>query len=71
MSATLTTTPRPFLHADAEQFPRPGRLTLEQRLERSLAELRSAGTTECPVCHAAMRPTAGGGECGGCGSRLS
>jgi hypothetical protein len=72
MSATLTTPMLPFAApGDRERLPRPRRLTLEQRLEGSLAELRTAGSTECPLCRAPMRPAADGGECSGCGSRLS
>ncbi len=72
MSATLTTSMAPFLRPAAEGSPRPRRLTLEQRLEGSLAELRAGATTDCPVCRAPMRPVAGGGgECTGCGSHLS
>jgi hypothetical protein len=54
-----------------ERFSPHESSTLGARLERSLAELGAAGTTECPVCHAAMHAAAGGGECSGCGSRLS
>jgi hypothetical protein len=71
MSATLTTAPLPLFRPDAGEPLRPRRLTLEERLERSFAELKSGATTECPLCHAPMRPTADGGECGGCGSQLS
>jgi hypothetical protein len=71
MSATLQTAPMSFLRGGSEPPAPPRRLTLEERLNRSLAELRGAGTTECPLCHAPMRPTAKGGECSGCGSRLS
>ena len=53
-----------------------GRVTLEERLNAALHELRTNDSTECPVCHASMTPTrpravAGGAGCGGCGSRLS
>jgi hypothetical protein len=71
MSATLTTAPLPLFRPDSGGHPRPRRLTLEERLERSFAELRSGAATECPVCRAPMHPTAEGGECGSCGSQLS
>jgi hypothetical protein len=59
-----------------------GRVTLEERLNSLLHEVRTNGSTECPLCHARVRPTeagataAGAGtpasaECDGCGSRLS
>jgi hypothetical protein len=48
-----------------------GRMTLEERLEATLASLLAAGEAECPVCHARMTRTHDGGACGGCGSSLS
>jgi hypothetical protein len=48
-----------------------GRVTLEERLEATLRTLLDAGEAECPVCHTPMTRARGGGECGGCGSRLS
>jgi hypothetical protein len=53
-----------------------GRMTLEERLNAVLREVRTNGSTECPVCHARMTPTIAGVtpdgvECGGCGSRLT
>jgi hypothetical protein len=58
-----------------------GRVTLEERLSSILREVRTNGSTECPVCHARMTPagsaaaSAGAApdaaECGGCGSRLT
>jgi hypothetical protein len=54
-----------------ERFSPHERVTLEERLAGALAELHSAGSTECPLCRAPMRPAADGGECSGCGSRLS
>jgi hypothetical protein len=48
-----------------------GRLTLEERLTATLHAACTNGSTECPVCHARMRSTRAGAECGGCGSRLS
>jgi hypothetical protein len=71
MSATLTTAPLPLFRPDPGEHPRPRRLTLEERLERSFAELRSGAATECPLCHARMHPTARGGVCESCGSQLS
>jgi hypothetical protein len=54
-----------------------GRVTLEERLNSVLREVRTNGSTECPLCHARVRPAAAGAaspasaECDGCGSRLS
>ena len=53
-----------------------GRATLEERLNSVLREVRTTGSTECPVCRARMTPTSAGAapdaaECGGCGSRLT
>ena len=54
-----------------------GRVTLEERLNSVLHEVRTNGSTECPLCHARVRPAAAGAttpasaECDGCGSRLS
>lgn len=48
--------------------------TLEELLSSALREGRANGSSECPVCHAAMSsPHAGAREaaCSGCGSRLS
>lgn len=47
--------------------------TLEELLSSALSEARANGSTECPVCGAAMSfPRAGAreAECSGCGSRL-
>lgn len=47
-------------------------MTLEQALERAWDELRAHGQADCPLCHEPMAlAPSGGGECGGCGSRLS
>ena len=54
-----------------------GRVSLEERLNSVLHEARTNGSTECPLCHARVRPAAAGAatpasaECDGCGSRLS
>ena len=59
-----------------------GRVTLEERLNSVLHEVRTSGSAECPLCHARVRRPAAGGtaagaaapagaECDGCGSRLS
>jgi hypothetical protein len=52
---------------------RPGgdRVTLEELLNATLQAARTNGSIECPVCHARMRSTRAGADCGGCGSRLS
>ena len=72
MSSTLATPSFPFLRTEAEWRPRPRGLTLEQRLEGSLQDLRLRGSAECPLCRASMQRAAdGAGECSGCGSKLS
>jgi len=71
MSATLTTPTHPFLRGEAQDRPRPGRPTLEQRLQGAWEALRSDGAADCPVCRAPMGRAGNGGECTGCGSRLS
>ena len=52
-----------------------GRVTLEERLNAALHEVRANGSTECPVCQARMTfggASAGSGAaCSGCGSKLS
>jgi tRNA(Ile2) C34 agmatinyltransferase TiaS len=48
-----------------------GRVTLEERLNSLLHEVRANGSTDCPLCHERMQLTAAGAECAGCGSRLS
>jgi hypothetical protein len=72
MSATLTTPALPFVRTEAEDRPRPGGLTLEQRLEGSWQDLRLRGIASCPLCEAPMERAAdGAGECSGCGTKLS
>jgi hypothetical protein len=50
-----------------------GRLTLEERLDRSWRALRAEGVGECPVCRGRMllRAGRGGGRCADCESILS
>jgi transcription initiation factor IIE alpha subunit len=52
-----------------------GRVTLEERLNAALHEVRANGSTECPVCQARMTFAAAsagsGAACSGCGSKLS
>ena len=48
-----------------------GRVTLEERLNAMLHEVRTNGSTECPLCQARARPTPAGADCTGCGSRLT
>ena len=52
-----------------------GRVTLEERLNAALHEVRTNGSTECPVCQARMTLTSAGADpgaaCSGCGSKLS
>jgi tRNA(Ile2) C34 agmatinyltransferase TiaS len=51
-----------------------GRVTLEERLNGALHEVRTNGSTECPVCQARMTLTSAGADpgaaCGGCGAEL-
>ena len=68
MTAAVLDRPHPA------QFELDGGGTLEELLNSALSEARANGSTECPVCHAAMRFTRAGARearCGGCGSRLS
>ena len=56
-----------------EQFELDRGGTLEELLSSALSEVRAKGSTECPVCSAAMsfaRAGAREAECSGCGSRL-
>jgi hypothetical protein len=48
-----------------------GPVTLRELLDTTLHAARAKGSAECPVCHACMRCTRAGAECGACGSRLS
>jgi hypothetical protein len=47
-----------------------GRMTLEQRLDRTWRTLQAQGAAECPLCHSRMSNHGSAGECGGCGTRL-
>ena len=72
MTAALLTRPTPL----PDRPPLDGGGTLEELLSSALADVRANGSTECPVCHAAMslartRAGAQDAECSGCGSRLS
>ena len=42
-----------------------GRVTLEERLNSVLHEARTNGSAECPLCHARVRPAAGGATAAG------
>jgi len=55
----------------AARPPLDGGATLEELLTSALAQARSEGHTDCPVCHAPMAVTRAGAECTGCGSRLT
>ena len=48
-----------------------GRLTLGQRLDGVWEGLRAAGEATCPLCGGGMKPRAGGGQCGRCGTTIS
>ncbi len=70
--APVPTQPRRRLYAvrgtvDAPPVPR----TLATALDSAWEALSSGRQATCIVCGAAMRPAAGGGECGGCGSSLA
>ena len=70
MTAALLTRPTPL----PDRLALDGAGTLEELLSSALSEARAKGSTECPVCHAAMsfaRAGAREAECSGCGSRLS
>jgi hypothetical protein len=74
---------RPLLMPDRPALDGGG--SLEELLSSALSEARANGSTECPVCHAAMsamgftragareagNASAPHAECSGCGSRLS
>jgi hypothetical protein len=47
-----------------------GRVTLEERLQRTWRLLHAEGAAQCPVCGGQMRLSAEAGECGGCGARI-
>ena len=49
--------------AGAEQLG-GGRVTLEERLNAALHEVRTNGSTECPVCQARMTLTSAGADPG-------
>jgi hypothetical protein len=48
-----------------------GRLTLEQRLNRTWHALQADGSAACPLCHEPMTSTGAIGECTSCGTKLS
>ena len=64
--STATVTPPARVWAE----PPRRRLTLEQRLDRTLEEVRSGTGAACPVCRAPMTSRAGAAHCTGCGCRL-
>jgi hypothetical protein len=61
---TTLTAPLPFTSLEV------GRLTLEQRLDRTWGELRAVGEADCPVCGEQMAAAGEAGSCAGCGSEL-
>ena len=77
MTPALLDRPAPLFADRGAGAVRDGRVTLEERLNSVLHEAHTNGSTECPLCHARVRPTAPGAatpasaECDGCGSRLS
>ncbi len=71
MTPALLDPPAPLFCDRAAGAVGGGRVTLEERLNAVLHEARTNGSTECPLCHARMTPTAAGADCAGCGSRLS
>ena len=71
MSPALLEAPRPLLTRDEVTSTVGGRrVTLEERLEAAWRSAGRDGTTECPVCTAAMRADGAAARCGGCGSVL-
>lgn len=62
---------RPAVLGDSGERSAGGRLTLEQRLSETLHAVRTAGSADCPICHARMKLTCAHAECDACGSRLS
>ena len=71
MTGALLDRPRSFSAGTDAGPAGGGRVTLEERLDATLRSLAADGNAECPVCHARMTRAGDGGECGGCGSRLS
>jgi hypothetical protein len=72
MNATLLDLPsRPRPAPASSTQPGGRRVTLEERLQSACRGLHAQGVAECPVCGGRMTVGAGGGECGGCGARLS
>jgi hypothetical protein len=61
--------------APVELLERPerpgGPVSLEERLELVLADVRRLGVAECPVCASEMTPSAAGAGCATCGATLS
>lgn len=47
-----------------------GRVTLERRLDSVWEALHAVGAADCPMCGTRMSSAAGGGRCGGCGTRI-
>jgi hypothetical protein len=62
---------KPISRSEQVDRPEGGRMTLERLLSATLEIARANGSSECPMCHARVRPVAHAAECGGCGSRLS
>ena len=71
MTPAVLDRPAPLFAERAADALGGGRVTLEARLNAVLHEVRTNGSSECPVCHARVAPTPSGAECHGCGSQLS
>jgi hypothetical protein len=70
-SALLEAPPRVCASGEAAPDAGGSRITLEQRLEAAWRSAQRNGTTDCPVCQAAMRAEGATAQCGQCGSVLS
>ena len=63
---------RPAGHPARAERAEPGGMTLEERLDLVLDDVRGQGYAECPVCCGSMAPADGGGaRCDDCGSTAS
>jgi hypothetical protein len=70
-AAVLEAPPGVFASEELAHHVGGRRVTLEQRLEAAWRSAQRDGSTDCPVCHAAMRAEGPTVQCGGCGSVLS
>ena len=66
MTPALQTAPEPLFGTPEHDR----RMTLAERLDAAVDELRTDGAAACPVCDGTLEPTPLGGRCRDCGSRL-